>query len=407
MRVLVICPHYAPDTAPTGVVMTEMAEQLIRLGHELHIVTSLPWYEKHRIDEGWNGRLWRREKTAWGSITRVHPFPTDKTNIPARALGFAGFTVMAFLGALFQRRRPDVVLTMSPPLTLGLPGWVVARLRRAACVFNVQDIFPDVAIEVGAISSPRLVRTLQGLESFVYKRADAITVLSSDLRGNVAAKIGGQDPAKVRVIPNFVDTQRIQPAASDTAYRREVGAGDRTVVMYAGNIGFSQPLELMLDTARRWTERDDVLFVINGAGSERARLEASARDLDSVVFVDFQPPERLPEVLASGDIHLIALRTGLARSSVPSKLYSILAAGRPVFASIDPGTEVSRILEENQCGVSVPPEDLDAFESALAELVAATRDRTRMGERGRTFVESWASPAAVAMTYQELFDELA
>ena len=98
---------------------------------------------------------------------------------------------------------------------------------------------------------------------------------------------------------------------------------------------------------------------------------------------------------------------GLARSSVPSKLYSILAAGRPVFASIDPGTEVSRILEENQCGVSVPPEDLDAFESALAELVAATRDRTRMGERGRTFVESWASPAAVAMTYQELFDELA
>lgn len=407
MRVLVICPHYAPDTAPTGVVMTEMAEQLIRLGHELHIVTSLPWYEKHRIEEGWKGRPWRREKTAWGSITRVHPFPADKTNIPARALGFAGFTVMALLGALFQRRRPDVVLTMSPPLTLGLPGWIVARLRRAACVFNVQDIFPDVAIEVGAISSPRFVRTLQELESFVYKRADAITVLSSDLRDNVAAKIGGQDPAKVRVIPNFVDTQRIQPAASDTAYRREVGAGDRTVVMYAGNIGFSQPLDLMLDTARRWTERDDVLFVINGTGSERARLEASARDLDSVVFVDFQPPERLPEVLASGDIHLIALRKGLARSSVPSKLYSILAAGRPVFASIDPGTEVSRILEENQCGVSVPPEDLDAFESALAELVAATRDRTRMGERGRTFVENWASPAAVAMTYQELFDELA
>lgn len=407
MRVVVICPHYAPDMAPTAVVMTEMAEQLIRLGHELHIVTSLPWYEKHRIEESWKGRPWRREKTAWGSITRVHPFPTDKTNIPARAMGFAGFTVMAFLGALFQRRRPDVVLTMSPPLTLGLSGLVVARLRRAACVFNVQDIFPDIAIEVGAISSPRLVRTLQGLESFVYKRADAITVLSSDLRDNVAAKIGGQDPAKVRVIPNFVDTQRIQPAASDTAYRREVGAGDRTVVMYAGNIGFSQPLELMLDTARRWTERDDVLFVINGTGSERARLEASARDLDSVVFVDFQPPERLPEVLASGDIHLIALRKGLARSSVPSKLYSILAAGRPVFASIDPGTEVSRILEENQCGVSVPPEDLDAFESALAELVAATSDRTRMGERGRTFVESWASPAAVAMTYQELFDELA
>ena len=406
MRVLVICPHYAPDTAPTGVVMTEIAEQLIALGHELHIVTSLPWYENHEIEPAWKGRPWRREQTDWGSITRVHPFPMDKTNIPARALGFAGFTVMAFLGALFQRRRPDVVLTMSPPLTLGVPGWIIARLRRAACVFNVQDIFPDVAVEVGAISSPRVISVLRALESFVYKRADAVTVLSSDLRDNVAAKIGRQDPAKVRVIPNFVDTERIRPAAPDTAYRREVGAGDRTVVMYAGNIGFSQPLELVLDTARRWTDRDDVLFVINGGGSERARLEAAAHDLDSVVFVDFQPPDRLPEVLASGDIHLIALRTGLARSSVPSKLYSILAAGRPVFASIDPGTEVSRVLDENRCGVSVPPEDLDAFESALAALVAATDERRGMGERGRTFVESWASPAAVAVTYQELFAEL-
>ena len=136
------------------------------------------------------------------------------------------------------------------------------------------------------------------------------------------------------------------------------------------------------------------------------QVEEAAADLDSVVFVDFQPPERLPEVLASGDVHLIALRTGLARSSVPSKLYSILAAGRPVFASIDPGTEVSRVLAENECGVSVPPEDLDAFESALGELIDAADERTRMGERGRAFVEGWASPAAVAETYQDLFAEL-
>ena len=406
MRVLVLCPHYAPDTAPTGVVMTEIAEQLIARGHELHIVTSLPWYEHHRIEPEWRGRPWRRTRTEWGSITRVHPFPTDKTNIPARALGFAGFTVMAFLGALLQRKRPDVVLTMSPPLTLGVPGWIVARLRRAACVFNVQDIFPDVAVEVGAITSNRVIRVLRWLESFVYKRADAVTVLSSDLRDNVAAKIGRQDPAKVRVIPNFVDTERIRPASRDTAYRHEIGAGDRTVVMYAGNVGFSQPLDLVLDTARRWQGRDDVVFVINGGGSERARLEAAAADLDSVVFVDFQPPERLPEVLASGDIHLIALREGLARSSVPSKLYSILAAGRPVFASIDPGTEVSRVLADHGCGVSVPPEQLDAFEAGLGDLIEAAEKRVEMGERGRSFVETWVSPAGVAAAYEGLFAEL-
>ena len=203
MRILVICPHYAPDTAPTGVVMTEIAEQLIELGHELHIVTSLPWYERHRIEEGWNGRPWRREQTEWGTITRVHPFPTDKTNVPARAFGFAGFTVMAFLAALLQRRRPHVVLTMSPPLTLGFPGWIVARLRRSAFVFNVQDIFPDVAIEVGAISSPRVIRVLRALESFTYRRADAVTVLSSDLRDNVVVKTRPTGPGQGSDHPEF------------------------------------------------------------------------------------------------------------------------------------------------------------------------------------------------------------
>ncbi|MEM8706359.1 MAG: glycosyltransferase family 4 protein, partial [Actinomycetota bacterium] len=207
MRVLVLCPHFEPDTAPTGTVMTEIVRQLTAQGHQVDLVTSLPWYEHHEVEPEWRGRLWRRERTAWGSITRVHPFPTDKTNIPARALGFAGFTGLAGLLALFTRRRPDAVLVMSPPLTLGLPGWVVARVRRAAYVFNVQDIFPDVAVEVGAITNERVISILRRLERFVYRRADAVTVLSSDLADNVAAKIGS--PETVRVIPNFVDVERI------------------------------------------------------------------------------------------------------------------------------------------------------------------------------------------------------
>ena len=405
MRVLVLCPHFEPDTAPTGTVMTEIVHQLAAQGHEVDVVTSLPWYEHHRVLDEWRGRPWRRETTAWGSITRVHPFPTDKTNIPARAAGFAGFTGLVGLLALFRRRRPDVVLTMSPPLTLGLPAWVVARLRRAAFVFNVQDIFPDVAVEVGAITNRRVIGLLRWLERFVYRRADAVTVLSSDLAENVEAKVAGK--TLVRVIPNFVDTDRIQPADRSTDYRREVGAGDRQIVMYAGNLGYSQPLDLVIETARRWHGvRDDVCFVINGGGSERPRLEALATGLDTVVFRDFQPASRLPEVLASGDVHLIVLKEGLARSSVPSKLYSTLASGRPVLASIDPDTEISRVLHEQECGLAVPPGDVDAFEVALARMLDDDTARTAMGRRGRAFVETWVSPAGVATAYGDLFAEL-
>jgi colanic acid biosynthesis glycosyl transferase WcaI len=298
-----------------------------------------------------------------------------------------------------------VVLTMSPPLTLGLVGWLVARIRRAPFVFNVQDIFPDVAVEVGAITNRRVIGLLSWLERFVYRRADAVTVLSEDLAENVAAKIGTAD--RVRVIANFVDTDRLHPGPSDTPYRAALNAGDRTVVMYAGNLGFSQPLELVVETARRWDGiYNDVLFVINGGGSARPALERSVDGLDSVRFVDFQPAERLNEVLASADIHLVLLRTGLARSSVPSKMYSILAAGRPVLASVDSGTEVARVVTEHHCGVAVPPEDIDAFAEALRTMLDDPERGREMGQRGRKFVETWVSPAGVAAMYESLFLEL-
>ncbi|MDG1410149.1 MAG: glycosyltransferase family 4 protein [Acidimicrobiales bacterium] len=406
MRVLVICPHFDPDPAPTGVVMTEIVHRVAEQGHEVEIVTSLPWYTEHAVEPEWRGQLWRTERTAWGRITRVHPFPTDKRNIPARALGFVGFTGLAGLLLLLRRRRPDVVLAMSPPLTLGLPAWVTARVRRVPFVFNVQDIFPDVAMEVGAITDPTIIGIARWLERFIYRRADAVTVLSDDLAENVSAKIGEDSSTKVRVIANFVDTERIQPAERRNSYRDHFDLGDRTVVMYAGNLGFSQPLELLIDAARAMTDREDVVFVINGGGSERPRLQVLAADLDNVHFIDFQPPERLSETLAAGDIHVIALRKGLARSSVPSKLYSILAAGRPVLASIDPETEVERVLLTHECGVTCQPEDSAAFIETLRELLDNPDATAAMGDRGRRFVESWVSPTGVATAYIDLFDEL-
>ena len=410
MRILVVCPHFEPDVAPTGVVITEIVHRLVDAGHEVHVITSLPWYKSHAIEDGWGGRLVRHEATAWGRITRVHPFPTDKRNIAARAVAFAGFTALAGAFSLFCRGRPDVVLVMSPPLSLGIVGWITARVRRALFVFNVQDIFPDVAVEVGAIRGRRVIRVLRWLERFIYRRSDAVTVLSDDLRENVQEKLGGDRNGAantvVRVIPNFVDTERIAPQARMNPYRDEFGLGDRTVVMYAGNLGFSQPLELMVDAARELRHREDVVFVINGGGSARPGLEKAGADLDNLVFVDLQPADRLAEVLAAGDVHVIALRRGLARSSVPSKLYSILAAGRPVLASVDEGTEVVRVLHASGAGVTVAPEDGTAFIDAVRSLVDDPDRCASMGVAGRAFVEKWVSPASVAAAYGDLFDEL-
>ncbi len=201
VNLLVLCPHFAPDVAPTGEVMTSVVEELVGRGHRLHVVTALPWYQHHRVEPGWDGRLVRTETTDWGRITRVHPFPTDKTNIPARRSPSAGSPCWPRLAAAAsagpgptscwpcRRRSPSA----SPA-----GRWPSAR--RVPFVFNIQDVFPDVAVEPGRITRSPGHRRRAGLERFLYRRSDAVTVLSEDLarqrRGQ--ARAGGREAARSR-----------------------------------------------------------------------------------------------------------------------------------------------------------------------------------------------------------------
>ena len=407
LRLIVLCPHFDPDTAPTGRVISRIVDELAQRDHELHVVTALPWYREHAVEPGWQAALGRRELTLWGSVTRVNPFPgDDKRNLARRALGFAGFSLLAGLAALRAGgvlRRADAVIAMSPPLTMGLTGRLAAWAHRAPLVFNIQDVFPDAAVRTGAITDRRVIAAASWLERVSYRLADAVTVLSGDLAANVRGKLPARRSATVHTIPNFVDTVAIHPADRITAYRAELGIGDEPVVLYAGNVGFSQSLDLLLTAARRLPH---VTFLVNGEGSRRAELLERAAGLPNVRFGRYVPDDRLVELLATGDVHVVPLRAGLASVSVPSKTYSILAAGRPVLAAIDPGTEIPRLLAASGAGVAVPPDDPDAFCAAVASLAADVGRRAAMGEAGRRWVEAVASPAAVAAAYEQLVHTL-
>jgi colanic acid biosynthesis glycosyl transferase WcaI len=408
LRIVVIGPHFAPDTAPTGRILTRIVDELAARGHELHVVAALPWYRSHAIEPGWGGRPMRREATAWGSVRRVHPFPSaDKRDLVRRAIGFAGFSALAGwagLGAGGWFRRADAVISMAPPLTMGVTGRLVAWAHRAPQVFNIQDVFPDAAVETGAITNRRVIAVAARLERLSYRLADAVTVLSDDLRANVVGKIPAIREATVHTIPNFIDTHLIEPGDRMTPYRAELGIGAEPVVLYAGNVGFSQSLDLLLETARRLPE---VTVLINGDGAARPELERRAAGLANVRFAGYVPDERLGELLATGDVHTVPLRRGLAAVSVPSKTYSILAAGRPIVAAIDAGTEVPRILEASGAGIVVPPDDPAAFAGAVGELIGDPATARRMGARGREWVLGAASPAAVASAYEDLVRSLA
>jgi len=404
LRLVVLCPHFAPDLAPTGVVMTRIVTELAARGHKLHVVTSLPWYRNHAIEQGWGGRLWRTEKTECGSIIRVHPFPgKSKSNLLRRALGFIAFSYAVGIRSVHADGLPfkvDGVLAMSPPLTLGLTGWCTKIIRRAPLVFNIQDVFPDAAIQTGAISNKKIIAAAKWLERVSYRRSDAVVLLSQDLRTNIANKIDAKHHHRLHVIPNFVDTVAITPQDRMTNYRNELGIGDQLVVMYAGNVGFSQSLNLVVEAAAKFPE---VAFVVNGDGAARKKLQEDCAELANVYFGDYQPIERLSEVLATGDIHLVPLRTGLASVSVPSKSYSILAAGRPMLAAIDLNTEIPNMLQQSGAGIAVEPDNAPAFIEALGRLVNNRDQLSEMGANGRKWVETHASPASVAARYEEIF----
>lgn len=411
--------------------MTQLVEALAERGHEISVVTSLPWYRGHRVDPDWTGRPWRTEKTEWGQVVRVWPFPTDKTNIPARALGFGGMTSLA-AGLSLTLGRHDVVMAMSPPIFLGDAAWLAARRWKVPFVFNIQDIFPDIAMELGALTGERIIRLARLHERSLYRRADAVTVLSEDQAKNVRAKLGaepsgaGEKPRiqppdtaqadntaqaghkadadhKVKVIHNFVDLQRIRPTERENAYRRANGLTGKTIVMYSGNVGLSQSFDLVRAAADKWSGDPDVAFVINGEGAARPNVDSWAAPLPNVTVVDFGPRSEIRSILGAADLHLVLLKSGLARSSTPSKLYSILAAGRPVLASIDEGSEVSSVIKEHELGRAVPPEDEWAFCRTLEQMLSRPDELAAMGERGRSFATTWLTPQAQAQAYENLF----
>ena len=407
MRLLVITPHFEPDTAPTGIIVTSLVEQWAKQGHQIEVITSLPWYEKHEIATQWKGRLFRRDEKESVRVTRLHPFPQDKSKLLQRLVSFLAFSFLAVIASLSTKGPFDAVIVVSPPLTLGNVGKVAAIRHRCKLILNLQDIFPDVAVALGMVKSRSSIKFLEKYEKFTYNGSDAITVLSEDLEKNVNKKIDRmKTPPKVTVVPNFLISSSIKPQSRLTNYRREHELGEKFVVMYAGNLGNSQSFELITNAAKKHEEREDVVYVINGSGVMSHRLNEQANELKNLKVIEHQPIERLSEVLASADIHLVPLRTGLGDMSVPSKIYSVFAAGRPVIASVDPGTEIERIVVESEGGISVAPDDFDSFIFELEGLIENSELRAEMGIKARLWLEKWYSSHTIADSYLDLIRQL-
>ena len=398
MRVCFFNRSYWPDFGATGQLLTELAEDLVaHHGCEVTVVTGYPL----RGREG----LARREVRRGVEIIRAGGTTFDPRRFAGRAMNYVTYFVSACLAGL-RVRRPDVVIALTDPPIVGLAALLAARRHRARFVFLCQDIFPEVAVLLQDFHNRGVNAALELVNRYLVRQADAIVALGETMKRRLVDGKGA--PAdRVTVIHNWADCTTLVPGPKDNAFARAHGLHDRFVVMHAGNIGLSQNLDILLGAADRLRAHDGIRFVLVGDGSRRAELEARAceRGLDNVTFVSYQPREAMPLSYAAADLFLVSLEPGLAGYIVPSKIYSILAAGRPYVAAVEEACEVAGITERYGCGFVVPPGDADAFASHILELSRNPSATADLGRRAREAALDFDRRRQIA-TYAQLLRDL-
>jgi colanic acid biosynthesis glycosyl transferase WcaI len=401
MRVTFLNRSYYPDVEATGQLLAELAADLAR-DHKVTVIAGRPNF----VSAAEGGQLIQQEEHEGVRILRVRNVRFKKVSLLSRAIGLVSYLVLAVWAAL-TRGRPDVIVVETDPPMLGLAGAILKWWHRCPLIFYLQDLFPEVGLVLGRLRPGLLTRTLYWMTQVGLTQADRVIVLGDDMRRRVIER--GIDPAKVVVVPNWADTRALQATSLASGLRDEWGVGDdRLVVMYSGNLGLSQNLDQVL-VAAEVLRHEPVLFLLVGDGAAKRRLMETAeqRRLDNVRFLPYQPKSRLGESLAAADVHLIPLQKGLAGYIVPSKLYGILAVGRPYIAAVDAASEVATITREHQTGLRIDPDSAEALTEAIRWCLVHKDELEWMGRRGRELAEKRFDRSCSVGLFAGVLNELA
>jgi colanic acid biosynthesis glycosyl transferase WcaI len=357
--------------------------------------------------DGYPKRPRTRETLDGMEVIRTWHLTSPSRAIPARAAVFASQALAEAAGGL-SVHDADVVLVYGPPLVGPLVGALVAARHGAALVNVVYDVYPDIAVETGAVRNRAVIAAARLAERLQYRAADRTVVLSEGFRRLLRDK--GVPDERIAVVPVWLDPDEIGPGERDNAWRREHGiALEQTVVLYAGTIGVVSGAAVVAEAARLLAGDDRLLFLIVGEGAAKDELAERARSfgLTNLRLLPFQPRERLAEVQATADLGLVTLAPGRGRTSVPSKVLGYMAAGRPTVAAVDADSDTARQVEESRAGVVCAPGDPAALAAAVRELADDPARRARMGGAARAaFERDYARPRVLGR-YAELLQQVA
>jgi glycosyltransferase involved in cell wall biosynthesis len=387
-RLMFLNRSYWPDVEATGQLLTELCEELVSTDgdsrpdvsrrYRIEVVVGKP--NETRESEG--DTDWQLAQSRNGvHIRRVPHWQLSKRNMLLKSLNYMSF-IRATGKYLKSCEAPDVVIFETDPFLLPFEA---ARLRRrTGCrvIGYLQDIYPDVAVALGKVPNNWAIRKLRASLFAIYRTCNCMVVLSEDMKALLVA--GGVDPEKIAIIPNWCDPESVQPVQLNR-FRERFELADRFVVMYSGNLGLTQRLEEFVAAAELLKDDPRIVFAFVGQGSQKPVLEADVRrrQLTNVRFYDYQPKSELAHSLSAADLHLVPLTRELSQCLMPSKLYGILAAGRPYLTNAVPESELHRITREHQLGLIVKPGSVEAIAHSIREAVSKPDHLKTLGENAR------------------------
>jgi glycosyltransferase involved in cell wall biosynthesis len=397
LRVCYFNRSYWPDTGATGQLLTELAEDLARR-HRMTVTVVAGYPSRH------DGPPLPQSETRNGvRIIRARGTTLSPRTFAGRAANYLTYFVSALLTAM-RLPQQDVTVALTDPPIIGLAA--LAARPRYGMIFFCQDIFPEVASLLEDFRSRTVNAILERLNRYLVRRAVRIIALGDTMASRLVHGKGA-DPRKIVVIHNWADTAAIVPSPKDNEFSAAHGLRDRFVLLHAGNLGLGQNLDVVIDAAELLRDRNDILILFIGDGNRKPVLEAKVRDrgLTNVRFLPFQPRQQLRWTYASSDACLVSLKPGLSGYIVPSKVYPILAAGRPFIAAVDAVSEVAALTERHGCGVVVAPGDARALADAIANFADQPATRTAMGAKSRVAAELFARDRQIA-AHAEVLEEV-
>ena len=402
MHILYVCHYFPPEPGAPSARGMETVQAWKAAGHDVSVVTCFPNHPTGVVPESYRGRRYMREVVDGVTVHRVWTYATPNKGFVKKTLSHLFFTIMAVLQGLGRVTRPDVVVTSSPTLFSGLAGWFMSRWFKVPFVFEVRDLWPAAIVALGMLKEGSLpVRLLEKLEMFLYRRAARVVVVTHAFKDALVAR--GLPADKVVVITNGVDPQRYIPMPIQTDFRAELGLKDEFVVQYAGAHGVSHALHVLIDVAKVMPDVH-FLFVGDGAAKDDLIHRVQSQALTNVTFVPSQPKQRMPEVYATADVCLVPLRNiQLFETFIPSKMFEIMASGRPIVASV--AGEAANILRDSGGAIVVPPEDSDGIAAAIRSLQRDATLRAELGAKGRAFVMEHYDRKQLARRYLAVLEQ--